>query len=832
MVCGRELERNFVFVVVRLVVAAEAHEHGQLVVGERGGVLLEGVGVDEHLDALVLAQVERGVAIDGLRLAVAQVVHGQGQCLLVALHELRLRGVGVASDARRQHVVHGSLVVVFLDVHCAHHHFSGLGGVVEVLLIDAPFAAHQVERAEAHDDWVLEIREEHTHEANRREVANAAHPVRRLGERDAELIPSHSAVLSVAQRLGVFALIHDVVAAHDEVFGTDGNLVLIVFLVFVERVVLVDVLDVGRGFVRGVVALGARVVVGRVALRIVDVFVATNHVGTNLVVVRAAEIVVVVVGRVVHDAVEHGGRHLALNLPQEILIRIERALLFIVQAVQTHVLQGAAAARGGKGIGDRRLRGNLAPLRERIGVGAIHGHSALVEFLAVVEHVFAHLAEVDVEVAAIFVGVRLLVGVEEGVEQPEFDVFDVGGLEIGGFELAHHTAPVLRGVVEASVLREVGVEVVGSALVGIVRDVQNRQRGRGSVVVALVAGGEEFVGIDLANVEVRELVEVALDVAGREARRAAREERVDGVPRHLRAVEAAGEARFVATLGKHSRWYARQEPRRGRRNVNQAFRLLEVVDVRGVVLRAAALSGDEMCELARERDVRGLRQAQERQLVEQVREPLAFLFPIQVHAPNRVFQWLGTHRHLRRVGLFRKVLQRTAHLEILREIVGPVHAEHRFSHLAVVGVALERHVDGRAGIENALIEDGHLARAVVHGVVAALGERHAARRHHHRALRHVVGTERDDVGRSAAELSRQHVFVLLCNLLRHGHRRVVELGEGVARGFFSTYSLGNQVVVEIATEWLGGGEEDAPVLHGVALHVVETSVGMGLHIVV
>ena len=829
---GREREGNFVFVIVRFVVATEAHEHGQLVVAEHRRVLLEGIGVDEHLDAFVLPQVEHRVAIDGLRLVVAEVGDGHCECLLVVFDELGLRGVGVAADSRRQHVVHRRFIVVFLDVHCADGHFSALRSrVVEVLLIDAPLAAHEVERSEAHNDGMLEFGEEHSHKANRREIVDATDAVVVVFEWNAEQIPHDVTVFAVAQRLGVFALIDDVVLTHNEVLRTYRNAILVVFFVFVERVVLVDVLDVGRGFVRGVVALGARVVVGRVALRIVDVFVATDDVGTHIVVVGTAEIVVVVVRRVVHNAVEHGGRHFSLNLPQKVLISLVTALFLVVHTIQTHVLTGSTATRRRKGVGDGRLRRNLTPLGERESVGTIDGHTAFIEFLSVAQHVLAHFTEVDVEVAAVLVGIGLLVRIKERVHHPEFDVSDVGGLEIGGFEFAHHTAPVLCRIVEFTVGCEVGVEVVRTTLVGVIGDVENRQGGSGTAVTALVAVGEEFVGIDFANVVVGKLVEVALDVAGREARRTAREERVDGVPRHLRTIETAREACFVVTFREFRR-HARQQPRGRCGNVDGRFRILEIVDIRGIVLRSATLSRDELGKFTRERELRRLRQAQEGDFVEQIRQPLTLFLPIHIHAPNRVVQRFRTHIYLRRERLFGKVLQCTAQLEIFREIVSPVHAEHRFSHLSPVGVAFERHVDGRSSVDDALVENRHLARAVVHGVVAAFAERHTACRHHDRALRHVLRTERNHVGRSSSELSRQHELVLFGDLLRDGHRRVVEFGEGISLRFFVADSLGSQVFIKILTKRLSGWEENATVRHGVALDKVETTIGMDFHIVV
>ena len=76
----------------------------------------------EHLDALVLAEIEGGVLIDCLRLARAQAVDRHSQSLLVALHELRLRRILLARDARRENIVDRHLVGVFLDAHSADGH--------------------------------------------------------------------------------------------------------------------------------------------------------------------------------------------------------------------------------------------------------------------------------------------------------------------------------------------------------------------------------------------------------------------------------------------------------------------------------------------------------------------------------------------------------------------------------------------------------------------------------------------------------------------------------------------------------------------------------------
>ena len=260
------------------------------------------------------------------------------------------------------------------------------------------------------------------------------------------------------------------------------------------------------------------------------------------------------------------------------------------------------------------------------------------------------------------------------------------------------------------------------------------------MVAVLLLVGEELVDVDLAHILVGELVEVALDVAGREARRAAGEERVDGVPCQTGTVVAAGHRRLVLVLGEHGR-HAGDEPRGGRQHVDGVLGVLEVVQVGGIVLYAMALTGNEVGKLARERDARRLCAMQQRQAVEQVGEPLRLFVPVDVDAPQGVVQGLIAHDHLGSERLLGEVLEGSAQLQVLREVVFPVDAHHGLALLGIVGVALERGTDGCVGIEDALVENGHLAGRVVHGVVAALGELHATGGDHHRALRNVARPE-------------------------------------------------------------------------------------------
>ena len=243
-------------------------------------------------------------------------------------------------------------------------------------------------------------------------------------------------------------------------------------------------------------------------------------------------------GRVSPDGVPYCLVDLSLHSLEEVLIRIEGLLLAVVESVETHVLQSAAALGGGEGIGDIGCCRHFAPLCEDIAVGAVDRHAALCKLLAIVEHIFRHLAEIDIEVTAVVAGIAGLTRVDEGIHHPKLHIFDVGCLEVVGVELTHHAAPVACGVVERAVGSKVGVEVVGAALVGVVGKVEHGDGRRGSVVSALVAVGIELLDVNLTHIRVAELVEVALDVSRSERGTQTGEERVNGVPGKQRAVEA------------------------------------------------------------------------------------------------------------------------------------------------------------------------------------------------------------------------------------------------------------------------------------------------------
>ena len=239
-----------------------------------------------------------------------------------------------------------------------------------------------------------------------------------------------------------------------------------------------------------------------------------------------------------------------------------------------------------------------------------------------------------------------MAGIDEGVQQPELDIFDVGSLEVVGVQLAHHSTPALIGVAQRTVGIDIGIQVVGAAFLRIVGQVEHVERIGGSAVGRLVAVGIELVHVDGSDVVVRQLVEVALDMGWRQAGRAVGEQRVDVIPGQQRTVEAAGH-RVVGILAEIS-GHTGEHPRLRFRDADAVLGTLEVVDIRGIVLCAACRTCYQMGKLARKGDLRGLGAMQEGQLVEHTCEPLALLLPVDVQTPQRVLQRLRTHRHLRR----------------------------------------------------------------------------------------------------------------------------------------------------------------------------------------
>ena len=264
----RQHKRYLVFVVVVLVVITQTDEHRQLPILQGSRIRQQVVGMHEHLHPLILAQVDGGLLIHCLRLVLLQVVHNHLQRLFVALHQLRLTRICHTTDAWRQHVVHGLLVVVLLDVHGIHGQCARFGTTrTKTLLIDTPLTPYEVETAETEHNGLLETRHVHTHETDAGEVADAAFPALILYQGHTELIPVHRRGVAITQFHVAGTHVGDVTVLRGypltvgfENLITDAYLVLEVVFKLVHREVLIDILHIRTTLITGVV--GFRLFVG------------------------------------------------------------------------------------------------------------------------------------------------------------------------------------------------------------------------------------------------------------------------------------------------------------------------------------------------------------------------------------------------------------------------------------------------------------------------------------------------------------------------------------------------------------------------------------------
>ena len=371
-----------------------------------------------------------------------------------------------------------------------------------------------------------------------------------------------------------------------------------------------------------------------------------------------------------------------------------------------------------------------------------------------------------------------------------------------------------------SVLVDVGGKVVGSAFSRIEGHVQDVEA-CGACVAVLCFLRIELSFVDFADVVAGELVEVALDVAWCECAAAAREDGVDVVPGQQGAVVAVCLVACQLAFREHA-WCARHAPVGWLRQAALDAAALEVVEVRCVSLHAVVLPCDELCELAVEGDEAGLCALDERQLVYQVREPLAFLLPAYVEAPECVLQRFVAHADLCGEWLLAQVHQCAAYGEVLVYLVVEVQAEHCLALHAVGVVAFHRGADVRACVQEALVDDGDAPHVVVDGVVDVLGEGGASGGDDDGAACHVGHAQVYLSGTCALVASGQQELVVLGDLFGDGLRAVVELAEAILpsqRGV--AYPL-----CQVFAEGFGHGEDDASLADGQSLHEVELSVGV------
>ena len=124
---------------------------------------------------------------------------------------------------------------------------------IQIAVVLTPIAAHQIQRRKTQMRLFRAARHVHTHEPDTLPVADRTYRlhVRRIAaQRYLELIPVHRHRLAVTQIHLRRLLLHDMLQTHLHHVRAQLHAVLVVFLVLVERIVLVDIFDIrvqGRG---------------------------------------------------------------------------------------------------------------------------------------------------------------------------------------------------------------------------------------------------------------------------------------------------------------------------------------------------------------------------------------------------------------------------------------------------------------------------------------------------------------------------------------------------------------------------------------------------------
>ena len=293
---GGNGEGNLVFVEIALVVRSQTYEEAGLTVLNR---LLahEAIGMGKHLQVLVATQVKADIFIDSTGIARRKIANGHCQCLLVVLQYLFLSRLQRTADTRRNHVVDGLLFVVLFEADSRNGNRSAHIGCltrIKGLLVAAPLAIDKVKRSQTQDKGLLETRHKETHETDGGKVVDIALALFVFANRNAEEVPRGLLLITIASGDTGLALIHDIVAAHVHGIGSNSHPILEIFLVFVEGIILIDVLHVGRGLVGSAIRLGGVLSINGVAVGVVDILVTLQDAALGLIVVCTTEIVVAV----------------------------------------------------------------------------------------------------------------------------------------------------------------------------------------------------------------------------------------------------------------------------------------------------------------------------------------------------------------------------------------------------------------------------------------------------------------------------------------------------------------------------------------------------------
>ena len=225
-------------------------------------------------------------------------------------------------------------------------------------------------------------------------------------------------------------------------------------------------------------------------------------------------------------------------------------------------------------------------------------------------------------------------------------------------------------------------------------------------------------------------------------------ERVNAIPSQTGTVETARQSGLIVIIFLEiERWHAGNKPGSRRHHINAVLCIFEVINIGSIVLSTSSLSSQQLGKLTGKRDLRWLGKMQERYLVKYIGKPLALLLPIEIDTPKSILQWFRAHGNLRCKSLFGKMLQGTTHLEVLGEIILPVHTKHGLASLPIIRITFQGNIDRSTRIDDALVENGNLTRIVINRIVATLCQGNTTCGYYNRTLWYIIGTKGDDISR-------------------------------------------------------------------------------------
>ena len=170
---------------------------------------------------------------------------------------------------------------------------------VEVILVVAPLTTHEFKRSKSQVSRRLETSHEHTHEADGREVLNTSHLLLVVTQWNRELVPSGLLCLTITGVDISDLLVGHIIHANLQRVRMNGNAILEIAFILVQRVILVDVLDIRSGARRLILAIAGITLRQRVSFSAVIMLVTVIDGAACIVIIIVAIECVVVTGRVV-----------------------------------------------------------------------------------------------------------------------------------------------------------------------------------------------------------------------------------------------------------------------------------------------------------------------------------------------------------------------------------------------------------------------------------------------------------------------------------------------------------------------------------------------------